>query len=161
MPRVSFDSLPDDARVWVFAAERPVSGEAAATLLSEVDGFLERWHAHGEPLTCAREWREDRFLLVGAGGEHASGCSIDGLFRQLRALGAQLGTSLVESGRVYFRDPQGFVSAASRDEFAELAGSGMVRGDTRVFDTSLTRMSDLRERFETVASRCWHKAFLG
>ncbi|HEU4563578.1 MAG TPA: hypothetical protein VFS05_02975 [Gemmatimonadaceae bacterium] len=160
MPTVPFSSLSDDARVWIFAAERPVTGPTASTLLSEVDSFLERWNAHGAPLTCAREWRDDRFLVIGVDGSQASGCSIDGLFRMLRALGPILGTSLVDGSRVYYRDPAGFIISTTRDEFAELAGAGMVRADTHVFDTSLTSAGDLRSRFETEAERSWHRAYL-
>lgn len=160
MPRVDLATLSDDARVWIFAAERPVTGDAASNLLGDVDAFLERWHAHNVPLTCGRDWREDRFLVIAADGEESSGCSIDGLYRQLKALGTHLGTDLVEGGRVYYRDPQGFIAAASRDEFADLGAAGLVREDTRVFDTSLTRLGDVRERFETTAARSWHKAYL-
>src|SRR5688572_3943871 len=55
MPRVSFESLPASARLWIFAAERPVTGSAAGRLLDAVDEHLDRWNAHGAPLTCARE----------------------------------------------------------------------------------------------------------
>jgi hypothetical protein len=160
MPRISFDQLSDDARVWVFAAERPITGAGAESLLQEVDAFLDRWQAHGVPLPAARDWREDRFLIIGVDGEHASGCSIDGLFRTLKQLGTRLGSSLVDGSRVYYRDPAGFVAAVSRPEFGELAQNGLVRLDTRVFDTSLTRLGDLRDRFETTAERSWHRGLL-
>jgi len=65
MPIVPFASLPDSARVWVFASDRELSGAAADTLLAAVDQFLSEWKAHGVPLRCAREWRDDRFLAVG------------------------------------------------------------------------------------------------
>jgi hypothetical protein len=86
MPHVDINALPDDARVWVFAADRPVTGPAAERLLSAVDGFLDDWAAHGQPLTCGRDWREDRFLAIAVDQRdaHASGCSVDGLFRVLR-----------------------------------------------------------------------------
>jgi hypothetical protein len=160
MPRIPFESLSDAARVWVFAAERPVEGASAELLLAEADAFLDRWHAHGEPLRCARDWREDRFLVVGVEGENASGCSIDGLFRALKALGASIGTSLVTSGLVFYRDPAGFVVAVTRPEFSELAADGMVRADTRVFDPAVTTIQDLRARFESSAGESWHGALL-
>src|SRR5687767_12226126 len=36
MPRVSFESLPPSARIWIFAAERPIRGSAAQRLLGAV-----------------------------------------------------------------------------------------------------------------------------
>jgi hypothetical protein len=160
MPRVPFESLAPDARVWVFSSARPLTGTPARTLLDEVDAFLDRWQAHGTPLTCARDWREDRFLVIGVAGDQASGCSIDGLFRTLKTLGAHLGTSLVDGSRIYYRDPSGVVLSATRAEFGDLARTGTVREDTRVFDTSLTTLGDLRHRFEVPAERSWHQAYL-
>ena len=49
MPAVSFDRLPDDARLWVFAAARPLDGEQQRALLARADAFLDRWAAHGAP----------------------------------------------------------------------------------------------------------------
>ena len=162
MPRVDFRSLPDDARLWVFAADRPVTGPSAERLLGEVDGFLDDWAAHGQPLTCARDWREERFLAIGVdqGDAHASGCSIDGLFRILRNLEAAVGASLLGGGRVLYRDASGAVRTVSRDEFSTLATQGAVSGRTLVFDATVGTAGAWRERFERPAAESWLAALL-
>jgi hypothetical protein len=155
MPRVPFDTLPTDARVWVFAAAEPVTADAAESLLAQVDAFLDRWAAHGVPLVCGRDWRDDRFLAVGVdqSREGASGCSIDGMFRTLRALEPTLGTTLLGGGRVFWRDAAGAVRAAERPEFArEVAGAG----DVPVFDTTVVTAADWRARFERPLRESWH-----
>jgi len=162
MPQVPFSQLPADARIWVFAAERPVTGAAAERLLAEVDRHLSTWAAHGAPLTCAREWRDDRFLAIGVDQStaNASGCSIDGLFRTLRALEPVIGTSLVGGGRVHFRDRGGEIRTVSRDEFADLATSGAVTESTRVFDPTVPTLGAWREGFEKEAGKSWHAGLL-
>ncbi len=162
MPRVSFESLPPSARVWVFAAERPITGSASERLLDAVDAHLDRWNAHGYPLTCARQWAENRFLAIGVDQTTAgaSGCSIDGLFRVLKGLESELGTRLVGGGTVFYRDPSGPIVAVSREEFSELAADGAVRPDTRVFDTTVATVADWRSRFETETARSWHANLL-
>ena len=162
MPRVPFESLPSSARVWVFGAERPVTGSAATRLLSAVDDYLDRWNAHGAPLTSARQWTENRFLTIGVDQSTAgaSGCSIDGMFRVLKGLEGELATKLVGGGTVYYRDPAGPVVAVSRDEFSELAAEGAVRKDTRVFDTTVPTVGDWKERFEVETARSWHADLL-
>jgi hypothetical protein len=163
MPTVSFDQLPDDARVWVFASDRPLTGAHAERLLTTVDGFLARWSAHGQPLTAARDWASDRFLAVAVDQRdaHASGCSIDGLFRTLQQLGPELGASLVGGGRVHYRDAGGAVRTVARHEFSEGAARGDVTGDTLVFDPTVTTAADWRQRFERPARESWHAALLG
>jgi hypothetical protein len=162
MPMTSFDTLPDDARVWVFGASASLDDVDSTRLLAAVDGFLLQWKAHGHPLTSAREWRDERFLVVGVDQrtEGASGCSIDGLFRTLKGLEASIGATLVAGGQVYFRDSIGLVHSVSRPEFTLMAKHGDVSGETRVFDTAITSVGDYRAKFERPASASWHAELL-
>ena len=100
MPIVPFTELPDSARIWVFASDHELSGDSEDAVLGAVDDFLERWKAHGVPLVCARDWRDNRFLAIGVdvNAENASGCSIDGLFRALQQLERTIGSRLVGGG---------------------------------------------------------------
>ena len=162
MPQVAFASLPDDGRVWVFGAASELTEPASARLLDAVDDFLEQWNAHGSPLVCARELREGRFLAIGVDQSTAgaSGCSIDGLFRTLARLESDLGTTLLGGGRVYYRDAQGKVNAATRAAFNQLAREGQVGPDTLAFDTSITSVSAWRGQFERPISQSWHAQLL-
>lgn len=159
MPRIDFHALPDDARLWVFAADRPLADGVRSELLSRVDAFLDEWNAHGHPLTAGRDWRLDRFLLVAADEASAppSGCSIDALHRILKAFEAERGAGLTDHVDVLYRGADGAVLRASRPEFARLAREGSVDLDTPVFDTTLTRKGDLAEGFEVPAGRAWHR----
>lgn len=160
MPIVPFESLPDNARVWVFASDQPLSGAVADTLLAAVDQFLAEWKAHGVPLRCARDWRDDRFLAIAVdvNTENASGCSIDGLFRTLQQLERLIGTHLVGGGRVFYRTRDG-IETTSREQFADRVKRGDVARETPVFDTSVTAAAAWRTRFERPASDAWTAAF--
>jgi hypothetical protein len=100
VPHVPFASLPDSARLWIFAAERPLTPPERDALLLDVDRFLAQWAAHEVPLTCGRDWRYERFLLVAVDEAAAgvSGCSIDALVRRLREHERQLGIALLDNG---------------------------------------------------------------
>ena len=157
MPLVPFVTLPADARVWVFGSDAPVTGAAAKTLLAEVDQYLDGWKAHGFPLKAAREWTENRFLIIGIDptAEQASGCSIDGLFRQLQQVQRTIGAQLVGGGRVFYRDSSGTTQSTTREEFTALKTSGTIGPRTPVFDTSLTRLEDWKAKFEKPLSESW------
>ncbi len=158
MPAVPFDSLPGDARLWVFAAADPLAAAGEAELLAAADAFLGGWAAHGAPLRAARDWRDGRFLAVAVDQSTAgaSGCSIDGLFRSLRALEPALGTSLLTAGRVYWRGADGRVSGGDRAALRAAATAGEVGPDTPVFDTTVTTAADWRARFERPLAESWH-----
>src|SRR6478672_1624639 len=128
MSLVPFTTLPADARIWVFGSDAPLSGAVADTLLAEVDSYLDQWKAHGFPLRAAREWRDNRFLIIGIDPtvEQASGCSIDGLFRSLQQMQTSVGAQLLGGGRVFYRDASGATQSVPRDEFESLASSGKI-----------------------------------
>jgi hypothetical protein len=157
MPIVPFERLPDESRIWVFGSDRPLTNGDAERLLGEVDRFLNQWKAHGVPLTCARDWRDEHLLTVGVDRtqENASGCSIDGLFRVLQGIERPLGTRLVGGGRVFYRASDGSVQCVERGGLPQLAATGVIGADTRVFDTGLTNAGDWRDHFEAPARESW------
>lgn len=160
MPRTDFSRLPGDARLWIFGAERALGADQRGALLEAVDAFLDQWKAHGAPLTAARDWREDRFLMVAVDEASipASGCSIDAMVNVLRELEGELGVELVGHGAIYWRTPGGEVRRATRAEFRRLADAGEVGLDTAVFDTTLTRVGKLSDGgWERPAREAWHR----
>ncbi|MGH9159012.1 MAG: ABC transporter ATPase [Vicinamibacteraceae bacterium] len=158
MPQVLFESLPEDARAWVFAADRSLAEPEQARLLAEVDGFLDDWAAHGVPLSTARELRYDRFLLVAVDerAAGASGCSIDALVRRMKQVGDAIGVTLLDRAPVYYRTGSEVVRV-SREEFADRATRGDVTPETLVFNNAVTSVGEIRAgRWETPASGSWH-----
>ena len=158
MPRVDFDQLPDDARLWIFPAERSLSEAEQTQLLAAVDRFIGQWAAHDVLLTAARELRYDRFLFVAVDQRKAgpSGCSIDALFRQTKAWEQQIGIELVNYAPVVFRQGSA-IERVPRNQFTKLAAAGKVSLETTVFDNTLICVGDIRAgRWETPLANAWH-----
>jgi hypothetical protein len=155
MPRIDFAALPDHARLWVFVADRAVTD--ATPLLDAVDAHLAQWAAHGVPLVCARDWRDQHFLAIAVdeAATGASGCSIDGLFRTIGRAQAQVGADLLASGRVAWRDAHGAIRVAPRGVFEALAAEGKVTAATPVFQTLVDTVGAWRAGFEAPASTSW------
>ena len=162
MPLVQLGDLPDSARTWVFGANKTLDYPASDTLLVEVDRFLSQWKAHGSPLTVGRDWTCGRFLTVAVhqSTAGASGCSIDGLFRSLKALEPKLGASLVTSGLVFYRDENGTIQSVDRERFSALGTEGKIQSGTSVFDPTVATLGEWRARFELQASLSWHAGLL-
>ena len=146
----------------MFGSQDPLDDSSVARLTSEVDRHLAQWRAHGDPLTCGRDVRENRFLTIAVDQSTAgaSGCSIDGLFRTLQGLESVLGTTLVGGGRIYFRDATGEIRAVSHADFSELAASGEIGPETIVFDTTVATLAEWYDHFETTAKQSWHSRLI-
>ena len=158
MPRVGFDELPPEARLWIFAAERPLTDPERARVTREVDDFIDRWAAHDVPLTAARDVRYRQFIFVAVDerAAGASGCSVDALVRRMKDLQAELGVELVNHAPVLYREGAG-IERVSRERFADLAENGAVSPGTVVFDNTLTRVEQVRAgRWELPAGESWH-----
>ena len=158
MPIVDISALPDHGRLWVFPSTRRLSDAEAQSLERDVDEFLKGWAAHGAPLEAGRELIERQFLIVGVDVDAArpSGCSIDALVGALRELGKRFELSLIDHNRVWYREGSA-IRSVSRAEFRDLVEGGAVSPETRVFDTSLTSLDQLRAGgLERQASQTWH-----
>ena len=158
MPKIAFDELPEDARVWIFSAERKLTEPERIRLLAEVDAFINRWAAHAVPLTAGRDLVYDQFLFIAVDQRAAgpSGCSVDALVRQMKALEQEIGVELVNHAPVLFRQGQA-IARVPREAFAELAEAGEVGPDTTVFNNTLTSVGDVRAgRWEVPATDSWH-----
>jgi hypothetical protein len=159
MPMVPFEALPDESRLWVFGVERTLAEAEQESFLSAVDRFLETWVAHGVPLTCGRDWRRGRFLLVAVDEASAppSGCSIDAMVGVLRAQERRLGVRVLDNTLIWFM-ADGEVRRISRSEFGRLAEEGAVGPDTVVFNNTVTRLKDARlGRWEGPVRESWHQ----
>lgn len=158
MPRVSFEQLPDHGQLWVFPLSRRLTDSEADRCMAVVDTFLDGWAAHGVPLRCARELHESHFLMIGVDidAEAPSGCSIDALVGQLRALGADLGVTFIDHSPVWFREGDE-IHLASRAEFGAMARAATISSSGHVFDTSLTKVGQARNGWlERPAAETWH-----
>ena len=88
--------------------------------------------------------------------EMPSGCSIDALVNRLRALGTEMGVTLIDHAPVWYRDGDA-IRSVPRPEFRCMAGEGGVGPETHVFDTTITRLRTLRGAgLEQPASGTWH-----
>lgn len=157
MPRIDISQLPDDARIWLFGISPSLDDARSATLLSQVDAFLDSWAAHGTPISAARSLVDHTFLVVGIDKEaEASGCSIDRMFGLLRNLEGELGVRILDSDRVFFRHGDGRIDATSRATFGANADK-----HTIVFDTTAERLAEIRGgEWEKRAEESWHSRLL-
>jgi predicted small integral membrane protein len=161
MPYVELNELSDDARAWVFGADRRLDDADKETMRREVPRFLTQWTAHGAPVPASFDLIEDQFLVIAADESAApGGCSIDSLFRFLRDLGDHLNLDLLGSGTIWYRDAATQIREAPRAALRELARQGEITASTPIFDTSVDRLGSFRSSFEKPAESSWAASLL-
>lgn len=157
MPRTDLQHLPDDSRIWLFGISPQLDDAKSATLMTQVDAFLDAWASHGAPITGAAAIVDHTFLVVGIDkAAEASGCSIDRMYGLLRNLERDLGVKILDADRVFFRHGDGRIDSTSRSTFAANADK-----HTLVFDTTAERLGEIRSGdWEKPAEASWHASLL-
>ena len=160
----AFSALPDDARLWIHAADAPLSDAIQAALLDRLSAFMEDWTSHRHAVEGSATILHDRFLVVAAastGEGDISGCGKDDLTHAVDDAASALDVEWVPALHVLYRGPNGAVKSASRRAFQQYAEDGPVTADTSVFDPSLTTLEALRDgQFERPARDSWHAQLL-
>lgn len=155
----AIESLPPGSRVWVFAANRPLTEEDEARLADVVSRVFDVWAKKSPCVRGVREFREGRFLVVGADEreDRVSGCGIDAMMQWVRQLEAESGLRLVDRMLVFWRGDDGAVRSATRGDFTRLLASGEVGPATPVFDTAASTSDVFRAgRFVLPLAESWH-----
>lgn len=146
----------------VFPATRALDGEAAASLLVELNRFLSGWDSHGAPVDGAGALVDGRFVVIAHRPAEIAGCSRDALLFFLKDAGARRGVEWTGGTRVFYRDGAGNVVDVDRPAFRALAAARAVTPDTVVYDTTV-RETDavLGGRFALPARDSWHARLMG
>lgn len=158
-----FDNLPDDARVWIYAFEKPLGDADKQAVAERLDTFMEEWRSHNVDVHGAYAILHDRFVIMsGVSSDGISGCSIDSSVENFKFLRDRLGLDALNRDLVHFRDADGVVQALDRAAFQKEVSGGRCSADTIVFDITIGTLGDFRGgRFELPLAQSWHaKAFL-
>lgn len=154
-----FRDLPDEARVWMYAADRDLNDLEEKRAVEILNEFCASWHSHGRPVESAADVLEGRFALIAGrivDGD-ISGCGIDASVHALEKAASELAFEWLSGLDVHFRDENGAVRSLSRSGFRDAVREGVVDADTPVFDFSISSLGQLRAGdFERPAGRTWH-----
>jgi hypothetical protein len=158
---IPFESLPGHARIWVYQAGQKMSGAEAEKVRSTQLAFCEQWEAHGQPLKTSFKIEYDQFLVIGVdeGFHNASGCSIDGSVRILKAYQADLGINFLDSSLIAFSMNDG-IHLFPRTELKGLFERGQIDAATLTFNKLVATKSDFETLWEIPVEKSWMVKYL-
>lgn len=162
---IDFDSITNDARLWVYQADRPLTSADVAAIGKALQPALNGWAAHGQPLLASAAVLENRFLVIAVDEDHSlpSGCSIDASVRFVRDVGQQLSRS---GGPVDFFDRSaayrandGSVQTLALGNIKTAVADGKLTPDTPVFNTLVKTKAELTTDWQKRAADTWLKRY--
>ena len=134
-----FHTLPEQARIWVYASEKALTQNHQAYILNHISKHLKGWNAHKEPLTAGVTILENHFIVVGLDENKngASGCSIDILQKTIQEIEKELTLSLMNRLNVFCKIEQE-IHCISSFKLSTVANK-----DTLFYDLTILAKSDL------------------
>ncbi len=136
--KMIFPQLANTSKVWVYAANRPLTAEEQNNLRSDLQKFIGEWAAHGDLLYGAGDILNDYFLVLAVDESQvlASGCSIDTSVRFVKELGVRYGVDFLNRMYVLIENN----GQLERIHFADLANYP----DANIFNPTVSTLGELR-----------------
>lgn len=157
---IDFDKLPDQARVWVYQANRPLTTDEVKTIEGALRPALSQWAAHGQPLLASMQVIDNRFVIIGVdeGYNLPSGCSIDASMRSIREIGQQLNVDFFDRSAA-IRLADGSVSTFTLPRLKTAVSEGVITPDSTVLNTLVATKSAFLTGWHIQASDSWLKRY--
>jgi len=158
---VSFESLPDTARVWIYQANRSFSAEELQEVTHSLELFIEAWTAHGSSLKAGFDIQYNRFITLGLdqSSQAASGCSIDASVHFIQDIEKKYNIDLLDKMNVSYKQGD-YVAYKSLVDFKKMAKQKAVSPNTIVFNNLVVNKYEYRNHWEVPAAESWHGRFM-
>jgi hypothetical protein len=158
---MDWKELADDARVWIYQADQPLSAAECASIKELSQDFVDKWSSHGSQMKAAFSLLHERFLIFFADERQAqaSGCSIDSSVHFVQSLEERFEINFFNRMRVVYRSEDG-LAYFDLPDLDQLLEKGTLNSETLVFDCLVSTKSDFSNSFEKSFSKTWLSRYL-
>jgi hypothetical protein len=139
----------EDARVWLYVADRKLSEHEGGEVLSKSQLFAQSWTAHNHLLSAGAFLLYDQILvlIVDETKTSASGCSIDKSTHFVEGIGKLFDVDFFVRDLVFYQDNEGLVSSVKLNQLSRLLSLASITPETLVLDTQCATIGAF--------SSCW------
>jgi ribonuclease HIII len=157
---VPFHTLPDSARVWVYASERVLSEQEQILVGQKAEHFLDTWQSHQADVRSSFEIRENRFLILAVDENFngISGCGIDKSLHFVQELEVELGILLTNKTNVVFED-KGIQVVLPFIQIKTAISQGIISTKSLYYNTLVATMAELKFNFKINVTEGWVKKY--
>ena len=142
-----FHTLPEESRIWLYAAENALSKDKQNYILNVISEDLKGWNAHQQPLTAGVTILENHFIIIALDESKngASGCSIDTLQNTIQRIEKELSITLMNRLNV-FCEINGEIVCIPSFKLGSTA-----KANTYFYDLTILKKSDLNTYLKPIS----------
>ena len=158
---VDFNTLPEDARIWVYQSNREFTSKEVSEVSSKLGDFVNGWRRHGEDLKASFTIKYNQFIILGVDENFndVSGCSIDASVHTIKSLEQEFDLDLMNKLNVAFRVGEN-INTVSLASFQNFVKEDKITSETIVFNNMIQSKLELTTNWEVLAGKSWHHRFL-
>lgn len=156
-----FDSLPADARVWVYKSEKRFSAEQLTLIQERTADFTAGWSSHGEPVVAGFNVVDGHLVVIGAdlSAMVICGGAVDQSVQFIKRLETDLGLVLTDRMVVLYEQGES-INACRVPQLEGLLKDGTLTGDTVVYDDLVATKGELEQRLKAPLRTTWMARYL-
>lgn len=142
-----FPALDDNAMLWTWVAERPLSESEQVAVTDAVEQFLGGWTSHDRKIRGASAVLLNQVLILAGEIEEGeiSGCGIDKSAHLMEEVASRHGFTWSSALDVpIVDDARGHIVMLDRAELKRRIRTGDVSDGTMIIDRTVTSLGDLR-----------------
>jgi len=153
---VSFDKISENARLWIYQADRKLEQSEIALLNEELESFMNQWAAHGAALEASHTIMHNQFVVIAVdeNSNMATGCSIDSSVHKMQELSKKLGVDFFDRTKIAFiLNDEIFLESLSN--LKSKVDEGIIKEDTPVFNNLVKSKKELETSWVVPAKNSW------
>jgi len=158
----TMEEMPEQARVWIYQSDSFLSETLEHDVLGRLQTFIAQWTSHGASMDACAAIFHHRLIVIAADEQQAaaSGCGIDKSVHFMQSLGRELGIDFFQRTTVIFGHDQDWREAPIH-QFWAMRKAGQVNDQTRILDTTVRTLGELRSALVKPFGDSWHKDMWG
>ena len=158
---VSFNKLPDHARVWIYQSNQTFNENQISFLTKDLESFLSQWTAPNHELEASFEIPYNRFIVLAVNEKKikASGCSIDASARYIKKIENKMGVILLDKMNVILKNNNSLVYK-SLESFKKMYKGKQINKETIVFNNLVKTVEEYKNIWEIELKNSWHNKFV-
>lgn len=151
-----YTEMPDEAKVWVYAANRILTETEQAEIEAAGKTFTQSWTAHNQQLKASFTILHGVFLvmMVDENLNEVSGCGIDKSVHFMQDLDKTYQLDIFNRLRLELWQNDG-VMILNKQKLSAMLQEGTVNEQSIVFNKTVTTKKQFDEQFQLPLSRSW------
>ncbi|TAF66667.1 MAG: hypothetical protein EAZ55_05565 [Cytophagales bacterium] len=157
---ISFETLPPEARIWVYTASRAWTKEEEQKIYNSLTQFVESWQSHQRPVKASFQLVAQRIIIIAADETNfsTSGCAIDGSVACLKNIEKELQLSLLDRSNLLYQHENEWKSCTIVMAKTYVQEGEILPNDL-IVNVAITTVAQLATQLYQPAAESWLKRF--